>query len=123
MKNFQPNVPKQDSKYLLTSMIVSVIILVLLILWVLLPIPIHAESGRDVTILGVDERSPNDGRVIQPHLPPIIGIRQVSGPVLPKKGSVSCTWKQQNDVAGTPRVFGFCENDVVVVITGIDLNH
>src|SRR5258708_36521314 len=97
MKNFQPNVPKQDSKYLLTSMIVSVIILVLLILWVLLPIPIHAESGRDVTILGADERSPNDGREIQPHLPPIIGIRQDSVPRLRTPGSHASTWNDQSD--------------------------
>jgi hypothetical protein len=90
----------------------------------LLPVLIIAAvtTSRDITIIGRDERNPESGRVLVPHVAPIIYVRQTSGEPLPEKGSISCTWREEV-TDGLPKVIGDCAEGVQVVVTGIDLNY
>jgi len=116
LKNFRPF----DSAILFLG--IMLVVLAVVIIWLAFPVPGHASNkGRDFMILGLDQEHPKDGRVLQPHLPPAVFVRQVSGPPLPEKGSVSCIWKEHK-VNGTPYLYGYCENDTIVAVSGIDLN-
>jgi hypothetical protein len=74
---------------------------------------------RAIRIIGVDEQNPQSGRVLVPHLPPVIYVRQIAGDKLPTDGSINCHWQQE---AG-PKLVGTCEDGVKLIVTGIDLNY
>ena len=79
-------------------------------------------ESRDITIIGVDEKNPLSGRVLVPHVPPIIYVKQTAGTLLPEKGSVACHWHEEiKDTV--PHIVGDCENGVQLLVTGMDLNY
>jgi hypothetical protein len=84
---------------------------------------LYATEKRDYEVWGK-----KDGEtVLMPHVAPIIGVKQVSGPPIPEHGSLACNFKQETET--TPRgekvhvLAGYCEQGIVVHVTSIDLNH
>jgi hypothetical protein len=79
-------------------------------------------TTRDITIIGVDEKNPLSGRVLVPHIPPVIYVKQTAGTLLPEKGSVSCHWHEETKDT-VPHIVGDCEGGVQLLVTGMDLNY
>jgi len=84
---------------------------------------LFAADTRDYLVLGKS----GEDIVLQPHIAPILYVKQVAGPEMPANGSLGCKWEQGN--LNTPNgdpikiLVGKCENGVVLHLTGIDLNH
>ena len=79
---------------------------------------VFGKERRVFSILGKDKAE----FVIQPMVAPILYVRQVSGSPMPESGALGCEFKT-DIVNGVKTVAGYCENGVVVHLTGIDLNH
>jgi hypothetical protein len=79
------------------------------------------SDKRDIQILGPDPDAVG-GHILLPHVPPIIYVRQTKGPALPEKGSLSCHWDQQNK-DGRPYLVGTCDDNIELIVTGLDLNY
>jgi hypothetical protein len=84
---------------------------------------LYAAERRDYEVWGK-----KDGEtVLMPHVAPIIGVKQVSGPPIPEHGSLACNFQQESAV--TPKgdkihyMVGYCEQGIVVHVVSIDLNH
>lgn len=86
-------------------------------------IALCATEKRNYEIWGTK----GEDTVIMPHVAPLIGVIQVSGPKMPEHGSINCDFK--TDIMKSPGgdtihiLAGYCENGVVVHVTSIDLNH
>lgn len=80
------------------------------------------KPARDVRILGTDPADAH-GRILSPHIAPVLFVHQVSGDELPTSGSVSCSWDSVMVGKRQAEIFGHCENGAVVQLTGIDLNY
>lgn len=95
----------------------------LLPLLLILALPTVMSDKRDITVLRRDSTHQNE-YALMPHLSPVVFVRQVGGRPMPEKGNLSCHWSQLVDSkTGLPRVEGDCDNDVKLVITGLDLNY
>lgn len=94
-----------------------------ILLSLLLAANVSAVSDkRDISILGADEKNPKTGRILMPHVPPVIWVRQTKGAAMPEKGSVGCHWQEVIREARA-LIVGTCDDGVELVITGIDLNY
>jgi len=84
---------------------------------------IYSAEKRAYEIWSKDK----DEFVLMPHVAPILWVKQTAGPKLPEHGSLDCEWKQETTVTILGEKFhylaGYCENGVVLHLTGIDLNH
>lgn len=95
----------------------------LLPLLLILALPTVTSDKRDITVLRRDSSHSNE-YALMPHLSPVVFVRQVAGHPMAEKGNLSCHWSQLVDSkTGLPLVEGDCDNDVKLVITGIDLNY
>jgi hypothetical protein len=84
---------------------------------------LFAGDKRDFLVLGKS----GENIVLQPHVAPILYVKQVSGPMIPANGSLACQWKQgeiKTPNEDTIKILeGTCESGIVVHLVGIDLNH
>ena len=82
-----------------------------------------AHETRNFVVVGKDKTE----FIFQPHVAPMLWVRQVSGPAIPEKGSLNCTWKPET--IKTPKgdtihiLAGYCEGGVVVHLISMDLNN
>jgi hypothetical protein len=63
--------------------------------------------------------------VLMPYTTPILGVKQISGPEIPKSGSLSCRWvnqKNEKDSYFTDLV-GHCDGGITVKLVSLDLNQ
>lgn len=96
--------------------------LIILTLFILVGAAIAHET-RNFSVIGKDK----EGFIFQPHVAPVLWVKQISGPAIPEKGSLNCTWKPE--AIKTPKgdtihiLAGYCEGGVVVHLISMDLNN
>lgn len=92
-------------------------------LLLMLALPTVMSDKRDITVLRRDSTHVNE-YALMPHLSPVVFVRQVAGHPMPEKSNLSCHWSQLVDSkTGLPSVVGDCDENVRLIITGIDLNY
>ena len=79
------------------------------------------QDKRDISIIGRDDKVTN-GYVMVPHVAPVVYVRQTKGAALPEKGSTECHWHEETRES-RPYLIGTCEDNVELVVTGLDLNY
>lgn len=87
---------------------------------------LHATEKTNLKNYEVWGRKDNE-IVIMPHVSPLLGVRQISGPPIQEKGSLDCEFEQESEktpAGDTVKIMaGHCTGGVVVHLVSIDLNH
>ena len=87
----------------------------------LFTLPVSGSSEKKLfKVLGQDK-----GEIILiPYVPPMLGVKQISGPPIPMAGSLSCKWHNKMDEKLSITVLiGQCDGGITVKLVSLDLNQ